>query len=140
MNTRKKRTRGTFWGLLVAAPLLLPAALVLVPLFLVPLSMWVFLRGQHFWEQRRLAVHGRSDQRGVVFVNTQRSRAQGALLLETSNSLDLSHYPHVLNLHGEIILLVFPRGEASRAKEYILSTLADSSGHMSKPEMIVFTR
>ena len=60
--------------------------------------------------------------------------------MDIGNSLDLSHHPQVLNLHGEIILLVFPSGEASRAKEYILSTLAGSSGHISKPEMIVLAR
>jgi hypothetical protein len=140
MNTQKKRTSGAFWGLLVAGPLLLPTAIALSPLLLIPLSLWVFLRAQHSWEQRRLAVQKRNDQRGFVLVNAQRRSARGVLLLDSGNSLDLSRHPQVLNLHGEFILLVFPSGEASRAKESILNTLADSSGHISKPEMIVLTR
>jgi hypothetical protein len=140
MNTQKKRTSGAFWGLMVAGPLLLPTAVALSPLLLIPLSLWVFIRSQHSWEQRRLAVQKRNDQRGFVLVNTQKRSSQGALLLDSGNSLDLSRYPQVLNLHGEFILLVFPGGEASRAKESILSMLANSSGHISKPEMIVLTR
>jgi hypothetical protein len=140
MNTQKKRMRGAFWGLLVAGPLLLPVALAVSPLFLIPLSLWGVIRVQHSWEQRRLAVQKRNDQRGFVLVNAQKRSAQGVLLLNRGNSLDLSHHPQVLNLHGEFILLVFPSGETSRAKESILSMLADSSGPISKPEMIVLTR
>lgn len=140
MNTRKKRTRGAFWGLLAIGPLLLPAALALSPLLLIPLSLWGFLRGQHFWEQRRLAVQKRNNQKNIVFVHGQRKSVQGALLMNSGNVLALSRQSQVLNLHGEFILLVFPSGEASRAKEFILSTLADTSGHVSKPEMIVLTR
>lgn len=140
MNMQKKRTRGAFWGLLVAGPLLIPAAIALSPLLLIPLSMWVFLQGQHSWEQRRSAVQKRNNQRGFVFANAQISSAQGALLMDMGNSLDLSRHPQVLNLQGEIILLVFPGGEASRAKEYILNTLSDQNGHISKPAMVMLTR
>lgn len=140
MNTRKKRTRGAFWGILVAGPLLLPAAIVLSPLLLIPLGLWVSIQGQHSWEQRRLVARKRKAQRDFVLVNAQRRRTQGVLLMNSGNSLDLSHHPQVLNLQGEIVLLVFPSGDASRAKEYILNKLVDSSGHISKPEMIVLTR
>ena len=140
MKTRKKHTRGAFWGLLVLGLLLLPAAIALAPLLLIPLSMWVFIRGQHSWEQRRLAVQKRNHQRGFVLVNAQRRNAPGALLMDISDSPDLLHQPQALHLNGEIILLVFPNGEASRAKDYILSTLANSSAHISKPEMVVLTR
>ena len=132
--------RGAFWGLLVAGPLLLPAAIAVSPLLLIPLSMWVFVRGQRSWEQRRFAIQKRNDQSSFVLVNAQKRSAQGAMLLNSGNSLDLSHYPQVLNLHGEIILLVFPSSSSSRAKEYVLSTLANSPDHTSKPEMIVLAR
>lgn len=137
---QKERTRGVFWGLLAAGPLLLPAAIAVSPLLLLPLSLWVCIRVQHSWEHRRLAVQKRNDQRGFVLVYEHKRSAQRALLLNRNNSLDLSPHPQVLNLHGEFILLVFPSGEASSAKESILSMLADSSGHISKPEIIVLTR
>ena len=58
--------------------------------------------------------------------------------MNIGNSLGVPHHSQVLNVQGEIVLLVFPNGEAGRVKEYLLSTLAGFPGHIT-PEMIVFT-
>lgn len=140
MYMQKRRTRGAPWGLLVAGPLLLPGAIALSPLLLIPLGLWVFLRGQRSWEQRRLALQKRNDQRSFVFVDGQRSNIQGALLMNGGNSLDHALSPQILNIQGEIIMLVFPSGEVAWAKEHLLNTLANSSLQRSKPTMIVLSR
>jgi hypothetical protein len=116
---------------------LLPAVLALSPLLLIPLSIWAVLRIEHFWEDRRFALQQKTIPPGFVFIHTQKNSAQGTLLLESEH---LSPRPQVLKIQGEIILLVFPSGQASRAKESILSTLATPAGHLIKPEMIVLTQ